>query len=139
MDLSYIGRAQAKCRCFRSVTRSYYRGAAGAILVYDITKSVPLSVVVQRHSYPPIVGVLSSTYLGGYRMLEPLRVQTLSSFSSGISQIERRIGKSTGPRLVGGQRRTVRPSSYSDGPVWFTLSCHRRALSGSFLVNRGEC
>lgn len=24
----------------RSVTRSYYRGAAGAILVYDITKSV---------------------------------------------------------------------------------------------------
>ena len=25
---------------YRSVTRSYYRGAAGAILVYDITKSV---------------------------------------------------------------------------------------------------
>lgn len=24
----------------RSVTRSYYRGAAGVILVYDITKSV---------------------------------------------------------------------------------------------------
>lgn len=26
----------------RSVTRSYYRGAAGAILVYDITKSVTI-------------------------------------------------------------------------------------------------
>ena len=26
---------------FRSVTRSYYRGAAGALLVYDITKSKP--------------------------------------------------------------------------------------------------
>jgi GTPase SAR1 family protein len=28
----------------RSVTRSYYRGAAGAILVYDITKSVAITL-----------------------------------------------------------------------------------------------
>ena len=31
---------------YRSVTRSYYRGAAGAILVYDITKSV-----ISNHCY----------------------------------------------------------------------------------------
>jgi len=31
----------------RSVTRSYYRGAAGAILVYDITKYVQVTISAQ--------------------------------------------------------------------------------------------
>jgi len=35
----------------RSVTRSYYRGAAGAILVYDITKSVTSDKRYNLHTH----------------------------------------------------------------------------------------
>lgn len=60
----------------RSVTRSYYRGAAGAILVYDITKLVdfPHETSV-RFMILVAVGNHSPTYLGGLLTQELLEVR----------------------------------------------------------------
>lgn len=50
---------QAGQEKFRSITRSYYRGAAGALLVYDITRYQPL----QDLAPGPILMWLSRTRL----------------------------------------------------------------------------
>ena len=58
----------------RSVTRSYYRGAAGALLVYDITKYVNLvrGIPCALISFP--VGSLSQICQDGLPMQEHSRV-----------------------------------------------------------------
>lgn len=37
-DAKLFGTSQAGQETFRSITRSYYRGAVAALLVYDITR-----------------------------------------------------------------------------------------------------
>lgn len=50
LSVGWFVRAQAGQESFRSITRSYYRGAAGALLVYDITRSGPRGPFLSRVS-----------------------------------------------------------------------------------------
>lgn len=62
---------------YRSVTRSYYRGAAGAILVYDITKLVAIVLKgISNYGSYMTVGSRSQTCLGGSLMPGRLEVRT---------------------------------------------------------------
>lgn len=41
--MSFVGWDTAGTESFRSITRSYYRGAAGCLLVYDVTSRTSAS------------------------------------------------------------------------------------------------
>lgn len=93
----------------RSVTRSYYRGAAGVILVYDITKSVlvgNLAIYLNRLFF--LVAVKRSlTYPSGLPTREPWPVHILSRCWLGINRIVKKIVRWNGRRRADGQLKMV--------------------------------
>lgn len=66
-SFSFVGWDTAGTESFRSITRSYYRGAAGCLLVYDVT-SRP-SMFFSPSPFPP-----SSPVLGRRTLTHPRRL-----------------------------------------------------------------